>query len=200
MKAIDILKQEHRVIEVVLNALEKMAGQCECKNELDAADAHQAIEFLRNFADRCHHGKEEDRLFPMMESRGISREGGPIGVMCMEHEEGRARIKNMDEAVNRFEGGETAALADFAVNANGYVALLRQHIEKEDHCLFSMAEQALSAEDQKTLEQQFDQFEHQDMGEGTHEKFLKIAHQLAEKYGIPSCGINNSDACSCNHQ
>jgi hemerythrin-like domain-containing protein len=41
------------------------------------------LEFFRGFADKCHHCKEEDRLFPCMEARGIPREGGPIGVMLL---------------------------------------------------------------------------------------------------------------------
>jgi hypothetical protein len=57
--------------------------------------------FFRNFADRCHHSKEEDELFPKMVEHGIPKEGGPIGVMLMEHDQGRAFVRGMSEAAEQ---------------------------------------------------------------------------------------------------
>ncbi|MGI6419136.1 MAG: hemerythrin domain-containing protein [Thermoguttaceae bacterium] len=59
MKPTDILMSEHRVIEQVLDCLEKILEQCTSENKLDTISAKQAIEFFRGFADHCHHGKEE---------------------------------------------------------------------------------------------------------------------------------------------
>ena len=56
-------------------------------------------EFFRLFADQCHHGKEEELLFPLLEQKGIPRTGGPIGVTLHEHEEGRALVRQMGDAV-----------------------------------------------------------------------------------------------------
>jgi len=85
MRPTEILMQEHRVIEQVLDCLERMAQRVEAGDELDLESAKQAIDFFRNFADRCHHGKEEDCLFPLLEQKGFSREQGPTGVMLHEH-------------------------------------------------------------------------------------------------------------------
>src|SRR5262245_60786760 len=101
MKATDILMDEHRVIEQVLNCLEKLADRCEAGETLDNTSASEALPFFRNFADRCHHGKEEGHLFPLLEARGFSRQGGPTGVMLHEHEEGRGLLTAMARAVER---------------------------------------------------------------------------------------------------
>ncbi len=69
------------------------------------------------FADQCHHGKEEDLLFPAMEAAGIPRESGPIGVMLEEHNIGRQYVRGMAEAVSGYRAGETQAGRAFAQNA-----------------------------------------------------------------------------------
>ena len=93
--ATEVLKQEHRVIENVLDALERLAKAAETSA---LAEWEKAIDFARNFADKCHHLKEENLLFPALEERGIPREGGPIGMMLAEHEEGRGYVRAMAAA------------------------------------------------------------------------------------------------------
>ena len=66
MKATDILYEEHRIIMKVLECLQKIVAEAEENNKLNAGSASQAIDFFRNFADGCHHAKEEDRLFIVM--------------------------------------------------------------------------------------------------------------------------------------
>jgi hemerythrin-like domain-containing protein len=57
MQPIDILMSEHRVIEQVLRCLERMAEKCLLYGHFDLQAVRQAIDFFRNFADRCHHQK-----------------------------------------------------------------------------------------------------------------------------------------------
>ena len=82
----EILMNEHRVIEQVIGCLEKMAENCATGGVLDADDAADAIDFIRNFADKCHHMKEEDQLFVKMVEKGFPKEMGPIAVMLMDHD------------------------------------------------------------------------------------------------------------------
>lgn len=185
MKPTDILKSEHRVIEQVLSCLEKVADRADGSAALEAKDGHAIVDFLRNFADRCHHGKEEGQLFPLMEARGFPRNGGPTGVMLREHEQGRALIGAMAGAIDEAAAGKPAALKTFSSNARSYVGLLRAHIQKEDHVLFQMADQTFSSEDQKDLMSRFERLESDDMGAGTHEKYLRLAGDLAERYNVP---------------
>ena len=93
MKATEILKSEHRMIEQVLNCLEKMAETACVSRVFDRDSAREALEFFRHFADRCHHGKEEDILFQRMIERGFPRQAGPLAVMLHEHELGRSHVR-----------------------------------------------------------------------------------------------------------
>jgi hemerythrin-like domain-containing protein len=199
MKPTDQLREEHRVIKQVLDCLEKMAEQARREGTLDVASAGQAVDFFRNFADRCHHGKEEDHFFPAMEAKGFPREGGPTGVMLYEHEQGRARVRGMAEAVEAAASGQADAAARFARDAEAYIHLLRDHIEKEDHCLFAMAEQAFSERDHEALAEAFGRVEAEHMGLGTHEKYLRVADELAERFGVERTATRPPGCGGCGH-
>lgn len=189
MKAVDVLMSEHRVIEQVLNCLEVIAHRAEA-GQLEAEAARQALDFFRSFADRCHHGKEEGHLFPLLEARGLQREGGPTGVMLHEHQLGRVLLARMARAI---DAGEAAALVG---PARSYVQLLRDHIWKEDQRLFRMAGQLLNEEDDRGLMRAFESTERHDMGEGTHERYLELANRLADQFGVPRA---RPAGCGCAH-
>jgi hemerythrin-like domain-containing protein len=196
MRSTEILQSEHRVIEQVLSCLEKMAGKALAEGILDETSARQALDFFQTFADGCHHGKEETCLFPLMEAKGFPRQGGPTGVMLFEHEEGRRHIRAMHAALAAAAAGQDEAVRDFARHAHAYIDLLRQHIFKEEHRLFPMADQVFSAQDQANLVERFAHVEHHDMHEGTHEKYLQLANTLAERFSVPRA---ESPPCGCGH-
>lgn len=199
MKPTDVLSNEHRVIEQVLNCLERMVCTAGASGILDGESAVQAVEFFRMFADKCHHGKEEARLFPLMEARGFSRDNGPTGVMLAEHEMGRHHVGGMAAEIENAARGDAEALHRFSQHAESYIALLREHIQKEDHCLFSMANQVLTPEDQSRLQAEFERVETEEMGEGTHEKYLGIANALADRYGVTKVQITEGAMTCCGH-
>ena len=174
------------MIEQVLDCLAKIITEAKNRGRLDAKDATDAIQFFRTFADQCHHGKEETHLFPAMEAKGFPTEGGPTGVMRQEHERVRACSRGMSAALVAAAQADPAALERFTKAGSEYINLLRQHIDKEDHCLFSMANQAFTDEDQVELMAAFEKVETEEMGRGTHEKFLALAEALAKKYGVPA--------------
>jgi hemerythrin-like domain-containing protein len=184
MRATEILTHEHRVIEQVLGCLEAMAAEARAVGRLDGAAAQDAVAFFRNFADRCHHGKEEAHLFPALEAKGFPRDGGPTGVMLDEHEQGRAHVRGMDENIAAAAGGDPAALDRFIAHAQGFIGLLRDHIQKEDNVLFQLTDRALNAEEQQRLLEAFQKVEAEEMGVGTHEKFLAVAAALGQRYGV----------------
>ena len=183
MNPIEILLNEHRVIERVLNCFEVIVENAERDGKTGLGLANQALNFLRTFADHCHHGKEEDRLFPVMEKNGFPREGGPTGVMMSEHQQGRGYIRFMLDAIAAEEKGDKGASKWFVQNARGYIHLLRNHIYKEDNCLFPMADQALNPEQREALLLSFQEFDQKEMPPGAHEQCLKIADELEEKLG-----------------
>ena len=144
MQPTRILQLEHRVIEQVLDCLDRIANSCQAEERLDAASARDAIDFFRTFADRCHHGKEEGLLFPALEARGMPHDQGPIAVMLFEHQQGRAFAKAMADAIDEARAGNEEALTKLRDAGTGYVHLIRGHINKEDHVLFEMADQAVA--------------------------------------------------------
>ena len=179
MKAIEILMQEHRVIERVLDALELAAGHLAAGRPVRAGFFLEAADFIAGFADGTHHRKEEGVLFGAMIDSGAPREGGAIDMMLEEHEQGRAFTRAMRDAARRLEGGDADARHQVASSARGYVALLRDHIAKEDEMLFPMADELLSAEGQDALVRGFAQIELQDSGGGALERFHALAARLA---------------------
>lgn len=198
MKATAILSSEHRVIEVVLQCLERMAEQAEIDGRLDRESAEQMIDFIRTFADKCHHGKEETHLFQTLTDRGMPREHGPVGVMLHEHVQGRQFVAGMAMNIIAASEGNPGALAAFRGYAQQYVQLLRAHILKEDNILFPMADRFLSEADQQSVLRGFEDVEsEQDHGQ-LHEKYVRLAKGLAMRYGIGWVGVQ-TDGCACGH-
>ncbi len=185
MKPTDILMDEHRVIEQVLNVLDKIIERTATVGRLEEEPAREAMEFFRMFADHCHHGKEEAQLFPLMEARGFSGRCGPVALMLREHELGRMYVDGMEAVIGRASEGDADALQWFAEHGRSYIRLLKEHIEKEDRCLFPSANRAMDQADQQKLMAAFEKVEIETMGEGTHEKYLALADRLADRFGVP---------------
>ena len=170
-----MLSGEHRVIERVLAAVEKLLVVPPAQS---LSHWKKALDFIRNFADECHHLKEEKLLFPAMEAHGIPREGGPIGMMLMEHEEGRSHVRAMRAAIEGLERGESGGVDSLLRYARAYLRLLTEHIQKEDDILFRIADECIPAREQTALLKYFEEHETRELGAGVHEKYLAIAQEL----------------------
>jgi hemerythrin-like domain-containing protein len=177
-EATQVLRKEHDAILRMLDATEHVAQSLAAGASIPPHILSDSIEFFRLFADRCHHGKEEELLFPALEKKGMLRSGGPIGVMLMEHDSGRTLIAEMAEAAKAYESGDREAGLKWANAAMSYSRLLRDHIAKEDNVLFVMAERLLTPAEQEQLASGFDEIEIQKMGEGTHERLHRMMDSL----------------------
>ena len=171
-----LLDQEHRLIEKVLGALEKNVVKAQGA-QLDFSLASKALDFLVNFADKCHHAKEEKVLFPLLEERGIPREGGPIGVMLTDHEQGRKLLQQMKTSVAK---EDRAGLKEAAAQ---YIEVLKSHIWKEDDVLYAEARALLSRQDGRQLVVAFERIEEEEAGHGVHEKYEALAKEIEEQAG-----------------
>ncbi len=171
MLAPDVLKEEHRAIERMLAILEQAARRLEAGETVAPELFREAAGFLSGFADKCHHCKEEDELFPAMEQAGVPRQGGPIAVMLAEHDEGRRFIRRMTEAARRLAQGDASVRGELVAAVRGYVDLLRSHIYKEDNILFPMAASVLPASEHARLLTAFERIEQERMGPGVHERY-----------------------------
>lgn len=185
MSAIDVLVEEHLLISSVLQCLEKLIAQAEAARRVDKGAAAAMIDFFRSFADRCHHAKEEDRLFVVLETRGLPRHGGPTGVMMEEHEIGRGLLARMEQALPGAADGRQEAVGEFSSAGREYISLLSQHIEKENRVLFPMAGEMLEGPALSDLLADFRRIE-QEAGGGRHQKYYDLAARLCEKYQLPA--------------
>jgi len=176
-QAIDDLKHEHQAILTALDTLERMVARMDKGTAVAASELKEFMGFLKDFADKCHHGKEEGLLFPALRRAGVPQEGGPIGVMLSEHEQGRALIKRMEQAVDAGPKG-----GPFKTAALEYSRLLRSHIEKENLVLFPAAERALAPGELQDLHRKFDEHEETVMGKGRHEELHEMLKRLKTKY------------------
>lgn len=183
MKPIEDLKTEHEAVKITLKVLDRIGNETEKTGEISNPDhLEQLIEFFRIFVDKCHHGKEEELLFPALEEVGVSREGGPIGVMLKEHQQGRDLVAKMNAALSQYAKGNREVVPDLIQYARAYIALLNQHIDKENNVLFPMADRHLGSEKQAELWEGFEAIETQKIGAGKHEAFHRMIESLESIY------------------
>ncbi|HEU4333054.1 MAG TPA: hemerythrin domain-containing protein [Candidatus Eisenbacteria bacterium] len=179
MKPTEVLVEEHRVIERVLTALETAAGRLAAGDTVPPEFFLRAADFIRGFADGCHHHKEEDVLFPALTAAGIPNEGGPVGVMLFEHEEGRRFTAAMRAGAERLKAGDAGARDEVVRNARGYVELLRDHIAKENNVLFPMADQVIRGGAAAKMTESFEEIEREEQGD--HDRYLALAADLEQE-------------------
>lgn len=182
MRPTDNLKDEHTAIKLMLQILDKVCQELESGKEVNYDHLTQIVDFIKIFADKCHHGKEEDLLFPSLERTGMPHDKGPISIMLMEHNIGRNYVGGMSEAADKYKAGNRQESARFVENARNYIALLTQHIRKENEVLFPMADMRLSEEDQKRLLEDFEKLETERIGIGKHEELHRLLHHLKDIY------------------
>ncbi len=184
MKATQCLRDEHQVILRVIDCFEIALQQARDSGKIKRVVFEPFVEFFRGFADKCHHCKEEDRLFPVMEKNGVPRDGGPIGVMLLEHEQGRLHVRTIAENLDAADRGDDDAIATIFQHGDDYIELLRNHIDKEDHCLFGMAEQAVQGADLSTLCEAYSDAEAEPAYRGTFTACTRIADELTSTYKV----------------
>jgi hemerythrin-like domain-containing protein len=138
-----LLRDQHQNILKVAAVLEHLLNDTPASLPMDYDSVGDCVRFIRLYADALHHGKEEDLLFPELLSLGMPKEGGPVAVMLYEHMLGRGYAKAMAEALPDARQGDAAAARRLADNGRSYIHLIREHIMKEDHVLFEMADQMI---------------------------------------------------------
>ena len=146
MRPTEILMNEHRVIERVLDALDAASARLEAGQNIRTGFFLDAADFIAGFADGTHHRKEEGVFFGAMIAGGSPAQGGPIDMMLEEHEQGRLHTRAIRDAARALERGDPGARRKLAASARRYVALLREHIIKEDEMLFPMADDIFTSE------------------------------------------------------
>lgn len=152
-KALRILVDEHKKILAEIDSLEKACAELSEGGEMDQDFFAKKIDFIRGYADRFHHAKEEDILFAELCRDGVLTHCNPIPQMLHEHNLGRVFVKGMEEGLAERDKDKVIE------SALGYAQLLREHIYKEDNILYPMADEALSQENQDEMLKKFNEVE-----------------------------------------
>ena len=160
MKPTKILSEEHKNIIKIIGALNKECDSLESGKPLDKEFFNKAVDFIKNYADKFHHAKEEDILFK--EFNKSQSHCNPTEQMLYEHDLGRNFVKGMEQASK--ENNKEKLME----NARGYSQLLQEHIYKEDNILYPMADEALNEKTQKSMLEKFKKLEK------NKEKYLSV--------------------------
>jgi hemerythrin-like domain-containing protein len=175
--ATQTLRREHELILKMLDVAAEIAARLEAGLAVPPEQLRDTVEFFQVFADRSHHAKEENFLFPALQLKGLPSNGGPIAVMLHEHEVGRAAVRRMAAAATAYPSDPSSG-AQWASAAREFAILLFGHIQKENSVLFVMAERLLSDAEQVGLGNAFKNAETQKLGEGTYERLQTVAERL----------------------
>ena len=180
MTAISQLMEDHQLILQALDALDAFAAKPP-RGEEDKAELGRFVRFIREFADTRHHGKEEDILFVAMVAAGFPRDGGPIAVMLMDHEAGRAHVSVMAGKAGQASPWTAQDRATAFAAARGYADLLRGHIQKEDEILYPMARHRLHEEAMRRVDRDCAAFEEKQIAAGG-DALKELARELVARH------------------
>ena len=182
MSPIQILMDEHRLIERMIGALSVYAKRVQGGEDLPRADLDGFVRFLQGFADTHHHGKEEDILFLAMTEAGMPKDMGPVGVMLAEHVEGRGYTASLAEVAGADGSWDEAQRTQLGWAATSYANLLLAHIQKEDQVLYPMADSMLPEGVWQGIEKAFETFESDAEGAARAEELRGVAATLTGRY------------------
>jgi len=175
------LRRDHDLIEKVLKSMWSTIPLLKSDKRIPEPILNQVIDFSINFTDVCHHGKEENSLFPELEKKGMPRNSGPIAVMLMEHEVTRKLASRMDASPKTYlKSGDANQLI---IDMQEYINHVVQHLWKENNRLFEMAEMALRNDieyvNKSLLE--VESIKLKEIGK-TREEYERFAEELAKQF------------------
>jgi hemerythrin-like domain-containing protein len=137
MMPIGPLMIEHRLIERMIRQIEVELIRIDQTDEVDVLFIDQAVDFIRTYADRCHHGKEEDILFRELNNKQLTP--GQKRIMeelVEEHIIGRNTVAELVAARNRYASGDQTAFEEIRKGLSALVQFYPKHIDKEDKEFF----------------------------------------------------------------
>lgn len=173
---IQMLLWEHKIILKVVHALSVIDADLEQQRSVDPEMIRKIVEFMQVFADKNHHAKEEDILFPALEAKGVPHTGCPLGGLTGEHVRGRTLVRALADATDDYMRGEAAAVSDLRTAIGGILQLYPNHIWKEDEMVFPMAARFFLAVELDEIQQGFDKVQ-RELGE-KQEQFVEFAGEM----------------------
>ena len=186
-RATEALEQEHKVIQKAVAVMAQIVTQLEFRHAVSAEVLRDLLQFMREFSDQCHHGKEESYFFPYLESKGVPSTGCPLAALKSEHATSRQLLSDLNSAATAYINDAERGRLTLIQVLQSLVALYPAHIWKEDYLLFPMADKILAESDQELLLSQFAEAE-KDLGTNAQERFGRLADELFDRIDrCPQC-------------
>lgn len=181
--SVDVMMEEHKHIKRMLQVVRKISYRVMKGEEINYDDFADAIDFIRNYADAHHHGKEEKFLFKeMITHLGKIGENLITHGMLVEHDFGRLYMQELRAALERVKSGDEESRLDVIANAIGYTQLLNRHIDKEDQLVYNYGMKNLSEDVLSEVDRVSKVFEESAEKIGTQKKYIDMLVRLEEKY------------------
>jgi len=175
MQARGPLMIEHRLIERMIAKIQDALAQVEQTQKIDPLFVDKAVDFIRTYADRTHHGKEEDILFRELKNKGLSDVDRKVmDELIEEHIFGRSTTKALVEANALYRNGDSSALGDVASCLRTLVEFYPKHIEKEDKLFFPASRAYFSDTEDQAMLGEFLDFDRKMI----HEKYKSVVDDL----------------------
>lgn len=183
MNCFELMVEEHKYIKRMLQVIRKVCNRILNGEEVQYEVFYKIIDFVRNYADKHHHGKEETMLFTrMMEELGPTAEKLIRHGMNVEHDLGRLHMQELESAVGRVLAGDRESRLDVIANAISYTHLLYRHIDKEDGVVYKYAQNNLPATTIERLEKECSEFEKNAEDAHTQKKYLELLETLEAQF------------------
>lgn len=157
--AIRALQKEHSAIEHVIAGIARLASEMKNGRPADPETLSGLVEFLRVYGDERHHQKEDNDLFPLLESKGVPPHGCPLGALKNEHDKARSIVSELSDAAEVYISTDGRAREALIHALDSLVELYPGHIWKEEYLLFPMVEKVLSNAELRRLGERFDKLE-----------------------------------------
>lgn len=186
----DFLVAEHEMIERGMAVLKS------CLENLDQATQNpvqmvRAMDFLLEFGDKIHNTKEEELLFPLMAQKGIPVEGGPLGVMLMEHQAERDLLGAMMMQAGGLNNASNSEKEEYRQKGLEYLTIRAEHIWKENDVLYKMGQKVIGDEENTVLLNGFARIDHAAYGPDAHNKFQQMLKEVEEGAKVKTRLIEN---------
>ena len=185
MNYIDTMVFEHANIKRMLMVVRAFCYKLYNKEYVDFADVDQMIDFIKNYADKHHHGKEELKLFnKKVQHLGPAAQKLVTNGMLVEHDMGRFYIQQLQEAVKDYQSGNKEAVLDIIANSISYTHLLDRHIQKENDIVYPFAQKNFNKEISDEIQKECEEFEENANQQGFQDKYILLLEQLENKYQV----------------
>ena len=175
MLPIEILINEHRLIERFVKFIGKEMEKIAETQKVEPNFMVAAVDFFRTYADRYHHGKEEGILFKGLSQKKLSETDKKMMLeLTMEHAYARRTVRNLENSKEAYLAGKADALKDILQLLNALVELYPMHIEKEDKHFFLPSMTYFTQAEQEEMLNKFIAFDR----DFTNKKYQQIVETL----------------------